>query len=410
MIDDFLQQANTTLAEIRGQGLFKDERQLASPQGARVTIRDARGVERSMINMCANNYLGLANAPEIVAAAKDALDRDGYGMASVRFICGTQTGHAALEQRIAHFLGMEDVILYASCFDANAGLFEALFDERDTIISDALNHASIIDGIRLCRAKRLRYANNDMEALQTALESASDARFRIIVTDGVFSMDGVIANLPKICDLAEAHGAIVVVDDSHAVGFIGEHGRGTPELMGVVERVDIITGTLGKALGGGLGGYTASKSGIVDMLRQRSRPYLFSNSLPPAVVAATHAGLDLVATGGAARERLRRHAMSWRSRLAASGFTLLGDGHPIVPILIGNAEQAVLMAQAMFERGVLVAPFSFPVVPKGAARIRVQLSADHDEADLAAAALAFEDVGRQLGIVAKGTIRSGIDA
>ncbi|MCA3187439.1 MAG: glycine C-acetyltransferase [Rhodobacter sp.] len=399
LIDNFLECANHTLAEIRQLGLYKGEHRLVSPQGPRVMIRDDSGRERLMINLCANNYLGFANSPEIVAAAKASLDQDGYGMASVRFICGTQSGHAALERRIAAFLGMEDAILYASCFDANAGLFETLFDERDAIISDALNHASIIDGIRLCRARRLRYPNNDMEALGKALEEAGDARFKVIVTDGVFSMDGVIANLPRICDLAEAHNAIVVVDDSHAVGFIGALGRGTPELLGVMGRVDILTGTLGKALGGGLGGFTASRRGVIELLRQRSRPYLFSNALPPTVIAAAKAGLDLVASGGTARERLQSHAAFWRARLRAIGFTLLGNGHPIVPILIGEAEPTVNMARGLFERGVLVVPFSFPVVPRGEARIRVQLSAAHQTADLEAAIEAFTQVGHDLGII-----------
>lgn len=401
MIDTFSRHIDGALAEIEAAGLFKRERQIASPQGAAVSVVVTGGTPHCMINLCSNNYLGLANSKELIAAAKDALCRHGYGMASVRFICGTQPGHVALERRIAEFVGMEDSLLYSSCFDANTGLFEALFDERDAIISDALNHASIIDGIRLCRARRLRYANNDMQQLAHALEEAAEARFKVVVTDGVFSMDGVIADLPRICDLAEAHGAIVVVDDSHALGFVGETGRGTAELKNVLGRVDIVTGTFGKALGGALGGFCASRRNVVAMLRQRSRPYLFSNALPPAIVDASLAALDLIERASVKRQRLHSHSRYWRRRMCESGFRLAGADHPIIPILIGEAELAGEMAARLYSRGVLVAPFSFPVVPKGQARIRVQLSAEHEEPDLVRAANAFAEVGRELGIICR---------
>jgi glycine C-acetyltransferase len=382
------------LAALREQGLYKSERVLAGPQGAVV-----RAGGREVINLCANNYLGLANHPAVRAAAQRSLDAFGYGMASVRFICGTQETHKELEARLARFLGTEDVILYSSCFDANGGLFETLLDERDAVISDALNHASIIDGIRLCKAQRLRYANSDMAELENCLRQAQGARTRLIATDGVFSMDGFIANLRGICDLAERYDALVMVDDSHATGFMGATGRGTPEHCGVAARVDILTGTLGKALGGGSGGYIAAKRDVIEWLRQRSRPYLFSNSIPPVVAAASLAVLDLLESGTQLREQLMENARYFRAAMTQAGFDLKPGEHPIIPVMLGDAALATRMADALLERGVYVIGFSYPVVPKGHARIRTQMSAALTRPELERAVAAFTEVGRELGVL-----------
>jgi glycine C-acetyltransferase len=382
------------LASLRAQGLYKGERVLSGPQGA---VVQAGG--RSVINLCANNYLGLANHPAVRAAAQRALDADGYGMASVRFICGTQTIHKTLEQRLARFLEVEDVILYSSCFDANGGLFETLLDESDAVISDALNHASIIDGVRLCKAQRYRYANSDLAELENCLQQARGARTRLIATDGVFSMDGFIARLREICDLAERYDALVMVDDSHATGFMGARGRGTPEHCGVMQRVDILTGTLGKALGGGSGGYVAARAPVIEWLRQRSRPYLFSNSIPPVVAAASLAVLDLLEESTALRTQLFENTRFFRDGLSRAGFTLKPGEHPIIPVMLGDAALAGRMADALLERGVYVIGFSFPVVPKGQARIRTQMSAAHSRAQLQQALDAFSQVGRELGLI-----------
>jgi glycine C-acetyltransferase len=377
-------QLRDTLAEIESAGLTKHERELASPQAAHVLTRGQK-----VLNFCANNYLGLADHPDIVAAAKRALDEWGFGMASVRFICGTQTQHTELERRISALLGTEATILYSSCFDANGGLFEVLLDDSDAVISDELNHASIIDGVRLCKARRLRYRNRDMADLEEQLKSASDARRRLVVTDGVFSMDGYLAPLPEICDLAERYDAMVMVDDSHAVGFVGPNGGGTPDLFGVQDRVDIVSGTLGKALGGASGGYVSARQEIVDLLRQRSRPYLFSNAVAPAVVAGSLAALDLVAGSVALREQLRTNTMSFRSAMVDEGFDVLAGEHPIVPIMFGDAALAARVADAMLAEGVYVIAFSYPVVPRGKARIRVQLSAAHSAEDVQTCVRAF---------------------
>jgi glycine C-acetyltransferase len=372
------------LAEIRNAGLEKPERVLTTAQGSLVGVLD-----REVLNLCANNYLGLADHPAVVAAAKEALDRWGFGMASVRFICGTQEIHKELEAGITEFLGTEDTILYSSCFDANGGIFEALFDERDAIISDALNHASIIDGIRLCKARRFRYANRDMEDLERQLKETSSARYRIIVTDGVFSMDGYLAPLPQICDLAESYDALVMVDDSHAVGFVGDGGRGTHEHFGVMGRIDAITGTLGKALGGASGGYVSGRKELVAMLRQRSRPYLFSNSVPPPIVAASLKVLELMRSASDLRQKLRENTAFFRLRMTAEGFDILPGEHPIVPVMIGDAGLATRMSEVMLSKGVYVVGFSFPVVPMGKARIRAQVSAAHSLDDLARATKVF---------------------
>jgi glycine C-acetyltransferase len=377
---------SAALDEIRSSGLFKPERVLSSPQSAQVAV--AAG---SVLNFCANNYLGLADHPAVVAAAKDALDRWGYGMASVRFICGTQDVHKELERRLSDFLGQEDTILYSSCFDANGGVFETLLGAEDAVISDALNHASIIDGIRLSKARRLRYANRDLAELEQCLKDSQDARRRLIVTDGVFSMDGYVAPLREICDLADAYDAMVMVDDSHAVGFVGPTGRGTPELHGVRDRVDIVTGTLGKALGGASGGYVAARAEIVALLRQRSRPYLFSNSLAPVIAAASLTVLDLLESAGDLRERLAANTARFRGRMTAAGFDVLPGDHPIAPVMIGDAAEAARMAELLLERGVYVIGFSYPVVPMGQARIRVQLSAAHSEQDVDRAVGAFTE-------------------
>ncbi|WP_027163744.1 glycine C-acetyltransferase [Mesorhizobium sp. WSM1293] len=383
------------LAGLKSAGLHKSERVISSTQSAEIELADGSKV----LNFCANNYLGLADNEDLRKAAIAALDRYGYGMASVRFICGTQEGHKQLEQRISSFLKMEDAILYSSCFDANAGLFETLLGEEDAIISDALNHASIIDGVRLSKAKRFRYANNDMAALEEELKRAEGTRFKLIATDGVFSMDGIVANLVGVCDLAEKYGAMVMVDDSHAVGFIGKYGRGTAEYCGVEGRVDIITGTLGKALGGASGGYTAGKCEVVDWLRQCSRPYLFSNTLMPAIAVASLKVFDLIEQGDVLRERLYANAARFRSQMSKPGFTLAGADHPIIPVVLGEASLAQQMAEKLLRRGIYVIGFSFPVVPKGQARIRTQISAAHSTADVDRAIEAFTAVGRELGVI-----------
>ncbi|ROR04881.1 glycine C-acetyltransferase [Erwinia sp. JUb26] len=398
MKDVFYQQVKQQLRQAERDGLFKNERQITGAQQA--TIRLADGSE--LLNFCANNYLGLANHPSLIAAAKSGLDTHGFGMASVRFICGTQDSHRQLEQRLAEFLGMEDSILYSSCFDANGGLFETLLGAEDAVISDALNHASIIDGIRLCKAKRYRYANNDMAELESCLQRAREegARHILIATDGVFSMDGVIANLAGICDLADRYQALVMVDDSHAVGFVGEAGRGSHEYCGVMGRVDIITGTLGKALGGASGGYTAAKKEVVEWLRQRSRPYLFSNSLAPSIVAASLQVLSLLAEGDGLRQRLWENVNYFRSAMQAAGFTLAGADHAIIPVMLGDARLAQTFASLLQQEGIYVTGFFYPVVPEGKARIRTQISASHTPPQLERAVDAFTRVGRQLGVIA----------
>jgi glycine C-acetyltransferase len=379
------QQVRAELDQIRADGLYKTERVIESPQGSSIRVQDGKEV----LNFCANNYLGLADDPRVVEAARQALDRWGYGLASVRFICGTQDVHKHLERRISAFLGTEDTILYSSCFDANGGLFETILGEQDAVISDELNHASIIDGIRLCKARRLRYRNRDMSDLEAQLKASSDARRRLIATDGVFSMDGYVAPLADICQLAERYQAMVMVDDSHAVGFVGATGRGTPELHGVTSKVDIVTGTLGKALGGASGGYTSGRGEIIDLLRQRSRPYLFSNSVAPAVAGASLAVLDLLQDGDDLRARLRDNTAWFRARMTELGFDILPGDHPIVPVMIGDAARAARLADLLLARGIYVIGFSYPVVPVGKARIRTQLSAAHTREDLELAAAAF---------------------
>ena len=393
MFTSVQQEISGELDEIRSAGLFKAERVIVSPQGSSIRVADGKEV----LNLCANNYLGLADDPRIVAAAKQALDRWGYGLASVRFICGTQDVHKELEQRISGFLGTEDTILYSSCFDANGGLFETLLGEQDAVISDELNHASIIDGIRLSKARRLRYRNRDMADLEAQLKASADARRRLIATDGVFSMDGYITPLGEICDLADRYGAMVMVDDSHAVGFVGARGRGTPELHGVSDRVDIVTGTLGKALGGASGGYTSGRREIIDLLRQRSRPYLFSNSVAPAVVGASLMVLDLLEGRDDLRARLRENTAWFRERMTGLGFDILPGDHPIVPVMIGDAARATQMADRLLDKGVYVIGFSYPVVPVGRARIRTQVSAAHSREDLQTAADAFAAVRAEMG-------------
>ncbi|MEE9603609.1 MAG: glycine C-acetyltransferase [Thermoguttaceae bacterium] len=382
------------LAEIRQAGLFKGERTITSPQQAHIGVLEREPV----LNLCANNYLGLADHPEIIAAAHEALDNWGYGMASVRFICGTQQIHKQLEHRISEFLGSDDTILYSSCFDANGGLYETLLGPEDAIISDELNHASIIDGVRLCKAARFRYKNNDMSDLESKLKEAGKARFRMIATDGVFSMDGIIANLASVCELADKYNALLMVDDSHAVGVVGRGGRGTPEYHDVMDRVDIITGTLGKALGGASGGYTSGRQEIIDILRQRSRPYLFSNTLAPPIVGASLKTLDLLSRSTALRDKLEANTQLFRQGMIERGFRITSTEHPICPIMLGDATLAARMVDAMLERGVYVIGFSYPVVPKGKARIRVQISAAHSEADLQFAMEAFAAVKQELGL------------
>ncbi len=395
MDQPFLDRLARQADELRSAGLYKPERVLRSPQQPVVQLADGR----ELINLCANNYLALANHPSVREAAHRAIDRYGYGMASVRFICGTQSVHKELEARLSGFLGMDDAILYSSCFDANGGLFETLLDEHDAVISDALNHASIIDGIRLCKARRLRYANDDLDELESRLKEAADARVRLIATDGVFSMDGVVARLRGICDLADRYGALVMVDDSHATGFVGRGGRGTPEHREVLGRIDILTSTLGKALGGAAGGFTAARREIVAWLRQRSRPYLFSNSIPPAIAATTLRVLDLVESGDELRARLRRNTEHFRTRMTAAGFDVVPGEHPIAPVMIGDAALAARFAERLLARGVYVIGFSYPVVPMGKARIRTQMCAGHTLEQLDGAIDAFVAVGRELGVL-----------
>ncbi len=382
------------LADIEAKGLLKRERQITSPQGGSVDV----GGEH-VLNLCANNYLGLANHPRLVAAAKKGLDDHGFGMASVRFICGTQDLHVALEQKLAAYLKMEDSILFSSCFDANGGIFEALLTAEDAVISDALNHASIIDGVRLCKAQRFRYANNDMTDLETQLKAASGARHKLIVTDGVFSMDGIIADLPALCDVAEKYDAMVMVDDSHAVGFMGQRGAGTPEFKGVEGRVHILSGTFGKALGGASGGYIAGPKPIIDLLRQRARPYLFSNALAPSITAATMEAITLLEESGDLRDALTRNAQHFRAGLTKLGFTLVPGEHPIIPVMIGDAVKAQAFASELGKRGVYVTAFSYPVVPHGKARIRTQMNAAHALSDLEKALQAFGEAGRATGLI-----------
>jgi glycine C-acetyltransferase len=391
----FLTDLAARTRELRETGLYKSERILLSPQNAAIRVEGGREV----LNFCANNYLGLADHPRVIEAARQALQRAGFGMASVRFICGTQDLHKTLEARLSRFLETEDTILYSSCFDANGGLFETILGEEDAVITDALNHASIIDGIRLCKAKRLRYDNNDMADLEAKLVEAKDARYRLIATDGVFSMDGIVANLRAICDLADRHRALVMVDDSHATGFVGTKGKGTPEFCNVLGRVDILTGTLGKALGGASGGYTSGRKEIVAWLRQRSRPYLFSNSLMPAICAATLTVLDLLEGGDELRQRLRENAEYFRAQMAQLGFKLAGAHHPIIPVMLGDAKLASSFADQMLAEGVYVIGFSYPVVPQGQARIRTQISAAHTRQHLDQAVAAFAKVGRSLGVI-----------
>ncbi len=386
------------LAEIRSAGLYKTERQLLGPQGAEIRVAQRQG-QGEVLNLCANNYLGLANHPDVLRAAADGLRQYGYGMASVRFICGTQDLHKRLEQALTTFLGTGDTILYSSCFDANTGLFETLLDERDAVISDTLNHASLIDGIRLCKAKRFRYAHSDMAELETALKQAAGCRLRLIATDGVFSMDGDLAKLDAIAELGEGYDAAIVVDDSHATGVLGKGGRGTPDHWGVGDRVDLITSTLGKSLGGASGGFTSGRAEIIELLRQRSRPYLFSNSLPPAITAAALQALKLAAQGEALRTTLRENVAFVRSQLAALGFTIVPGDHPIIPVMLGEATLATRMADRLLEEGIYVIGFSYPVVPKGQARIRVQMSAAHRREQLEQAVSAFAKVGRELGLI-----------
>ena len=393
MYGDLKNQLKAELYEIRAAGLYKGERVIDTPQAARVSVG-----ERSVLNMCANNYLGLASHPEVIEAARDALDEWGYGLASVRFICGTQAIHKQLEDKLSDFLGMEDTILYTSCFDANGGLFETLLGPNDAVISDELNHASIIDGVRLCKAKRFRYRNNDMTDLAAQLEAAKGARRILIVTDGVFSMDGYLANLPAICDLADAHGALIMVDDSHAVGFMGARGRGTHEHHGVMDRIDIITGTLGKALGGASGGYTSGRAEIIEYLRQRSRPYLFSNTVAPSIVAASIKAIELLNASTDRRDRLEANTKIFREQMAGSGFHILEGTHPITPIMLGDAALASRFADAMLEKGVYVIGFSYPVVPQGKARIRTQISAAHTREDLEFAIAKFSEAKAELSI------------
>jgi glycine C-acetyltransferase len=397
----YLSRLHEQTEALRAQGLFKQERILVGPQGANIRVQGGAQQDRprEVLNFCANNYLGLADDAAVIAAARQALERHGYGMASVRFICGTQDVHKELEAHLSRFLGTEDTILYSSCFDANGGLFETLLDEGDAVISDALNHASIIDGVRLSKATRYRYANNDMAELEARLVEAQGARVRLIATDGVFSMDGVVANLQAVCDLAEKHQALVMVDDSHAVGFMGAHGRGTHEHCGVMDRVHVLTGTMGKALGGAIGGYVSGRREIIGWLRQRSRPYLFSNSLPPAIAAASIALLERLESKGDLRRKLHENAAYFRSAMTKLGFTLAGAGHPIIPVMLGDARLASAMADRLLQEGIYVIGFSFPVVPKDKARIRTQISAAHEREHLDRAIAAFAKVGRELGVI-----------
>ncbi|RDI42687.1 glycine C-acetyltransferase [Aquicella lusitana] len=392
---EYLQSLNTELSRLKEMGLYKAERVITSPQQAVIRLQDGSEV----INLCANNYLGLADHPALIEAAKTSLDQYGYGMSSVRFICGTQSVHKNLEQQISHFLGTEDTILYSSCFDANGGLFETLLGPEDAVISDALNHASIIDGIRLCKAKRFRYNNNDMHDLEAKLKEAKDCRVKLIATDGVFSMDGIIANLPAICDLADQYNALVMVDDSHAVGFMGQHGRGTHEYHGVMNRIDIITGTLGKALGGASGGYTSGRREMVEWLRQRSRPYLFSNTLAPTIASVSIKVLEMLEASQHLIEKLHANTAHFRQGMEKLGFKLAGKDHPIIPVMLGDARLATAMADDLLHEGVYVIGFSFPVVPQEQARIRTQISAGHEKSHLDKAIEAFAKIGRKLGVI-----------
>lgn len=394
MYGSFKQELEQALATIREEGLYKSERIITTPQDAHIRVAEGEPV----LNMCANNYLGLAEHPAVIAAAHAGLDEWGYGLSSVRFICGTQSIHKQLEQKLSQFLETEDTILYTSCFDANGGLFETLLTAEDAIISDELNHASIIDGVRLCKAQRFRYKNNNMQDLEDQLKAASSARYRMIATDGVFSMDGYIANLPAICDLAEKYDALVMVDDSHSVGFMGKHGKGTHEFHGVMDRIDIITGTLGKALGGASGGYTSGRKEIIELLRQRSRPYLFSNSVAPAIVTASIAAIDLLTASTELRDKLEANTKHFRAGISQVGFEVLPGEHPIVPIMLGDAALAARVADALLQKGIYVIGFSFPVVPKGKARIRTQISAAHSIEDLDFAIEKFKEVKAELGI------------
>jgi glycine C-acetyltransferase len=396
--DTFLNSLATQTEALKSEGLFKSERMITGPQQAAIDVR-SNGTTEHVLNLCANNYLGLANHPEVIEAAHKALDEYGYGMASVRFICGTQTIHKELEGRISEFLGTEDTILYPSCFDANGGLFETLLGPEDAVISDALNHASIIDGIRLCKAQRLRYANNDMQELRARLEDAGDANVRLIVTDGVFSMDGTIADLGGICELADEYDALTMVDDCHATGFLGERGRGSHEYRNVMGRIDILTGTLGKALGGASGGYTSGRKEIVGWLRQRSRPYLFSNSVAPMIAATSLAVLDLLERDNALQQQLHENAAYFRKHMTDRGFDLKPGEHPIIPVMLGDAKLATRMADELLKQGIYVIGFAFPVVPKGQARIRTQMSAGLTQEQLDKAIDAFTDVGRDLGVI-----------
>ena len=397
MSTNFYKQMNEQIEQVKSEGLYKSERIITSAQDAQVAISTGQKV----LNFCANNYLGLANNQSLIDAAKRGLDEQGFGMASVRFICGTQDKHKELESKLSTFLGKEDTILYTSCFDANTGLFETILDANDAIISDALNHASIIDGVRLCKAKRFRYANNDMAQLEEQLIAADEAgaRHKLIVTDGVFSMDGVVANLPAVCDLADKYNALVMVDDSHAVGFMGDNGRGTHEYHDVIDRIDIITGTLGKAMGGASGGYTAGKKEVIDWLRQRSRPYLFSNSLAPAIVSASIEVIDLLANSGHLRDQLWKNSDHFRTTMSAAGFTLSGKDHAIIPIMLGDAKIAAEFAERCLKKGIYVVAFSFPVVPKGQARIRTQMSAAHTTEQLDKTIAVFIDVAKEMKLI-----------
>jgi glycine C-acetyltransferase len=395
MDEHFLSHIQTQLEELKTQGLYKQEREITSPQDAKITLTTGKEV----LNFCSNNYLGLANHQEIIQAAKDSYSKYGFGLSSVRFICGTQTIHKELERRLSDFLETDDTILYCSCFDANGGLFETLLSQEDAVISDALNHASIIDGIRLSKAKRFRYETNDMNSLEQQLKDAKDSRFRLIATDGVFSMDGTIANLKTICDLADEYKALVMVDDCHAVGFMGAKGKGTPEFCNVMGRVDLITGTLGKALGGALGGYTSGRKPLIDWLRQRSRPYLFSNTLAPSIAVASLTVLDLIEKSDDRREKLKANARYFREKITALGFNLVPGSHPIVPIMLGDAKLAQDFAAKMLDQGVYVIGFAYPVVPQGKARIRTQMCANHTKEDLDFAIQAFEKVGKQLSVI-----------
>ncbi|NDV25592.1 glycine C-acetyltransferase [Desulfovibrio sp. JC010] len=395
MKNNLLQALSAQTEELKVNGLYKDERIITSQQQALISVKGGQEV----LNFCANNYLGLANNPELIDTGKKALDKYGFGLSSVRFICGTQDVHKALEDKISEFLKTEDTILYSSCFDANGGLFETILTNEDAVISDALNHASIIDGVRLCKAQRFRYKNNDMADLEEQLKAAEGCRYKLIVTDGVFSMDGIIADLKSVCDLADKYGALVMVDDSHAVGFIGENGRGTPEYCGVLDRVDIITGTLGKALGGASGGYTSGRKEIIEWLRQRSRPYLFSNTLAPVIASTSIAVLDMIAEKPELRERLNENSRIFRTRMEEAGFDLVPGNHPIIPVMLGDAVLAQKMAAGLLKEGIYVIGFSFPVVPRGQARIRTQMSAAHTPEQVNRAVDAFIKVGRELEII-----------